>query len=275
MKKLFTLLTLLFVLCAYQTARAVETKTVINVVKKNAKVLRFSTLYIGEVVLDGEQSFCYLYSEDLTNSEDMFWAVHNGLNVLEDKKFGALVPVIVGATDDKGVAVCSNSDYSSIMNSDWKDASKAGQACLTNTSVSSSSSENLYETDADFATRCGTVNGEVNVYLVDEVGYDFTSTGLLGKLSATNTDNVTYTVIDGVLVKLIDRTIDYTCEMVTVIFTRAELETNSSGVKATLSDNGGTKIVGWYSLDGKQLSQPQKGVNLQKNSDGTITKVIK
>ena len=36
-----------------------------------------------------------------------------------------------------------------------------------------------------------------------------------------------------------------------------------------------TNATGYYSLDGKQLSAPQKGLNLVKMSDGTVRKVMK
>ncbi len=47
--------------------------------------------------------------------------------------------------------------------------------------------------------------------------------GILGVLSTTNTDEVSYTVVNGQLVKIINRTITYSCESITTIYTRAEL----------------------------------------------------
>ena len=67
--------------------------------------------------------------------------------------------------------------------------------------------------------------------------------GVLGKLSATNTDIVTYTVIDGKLVKHIDRTVDYTCESVTVIYTKVELTSGSTSNVLGDVDGDGTVSV--------------------------------
>ena len=53
------------------------TDTVINVVEQTAKITRSSTLYVGDVLLDGEQSFYYLYSEDITNTSTVLAAVRD------------------------------------------------------------------------------------------------------------------------------------------------------------------------------------------------------
>ena len=201
----------------------VQAKTVINVTGKKATIVEYSTLYLGEVVLDGQQSFYYLYSADLTNSETVFAAVRTCLSDFKGGIYSALVPNINGETEDVGVAVCSNSAYQSMMTSDWTSAANAGLACFSDVSVISSSSVDLFETDTDFAAKCSEGFDEDGVEYVDNVGNSWTFSGILGKLSATNTDDVNYTTENGVLVKHIDRQIDYTCEAVTVIYTKVEL----------------------------------------------------
>lgn len=220
-------------------AQKVNQKTVVNVTGKTAKITQSSTLYLGEVVLDGQQSFYYLYSEDLTNSATMFAAVRDGLSNFKNGKFSALVPDIIGESEDKGIAVCSNVDYMALMNSDWVSAANAGQVSLNRTDVTASSSNNLYETDADFAVKCSEGFDEDGVEYVDNAGKDWTYSGILGKLTATNTDNVTYTVQDGVLIKHIDRIIDYTCESITVVYTKAEF---GSDIYLAGDANGDRKV---------------------------------
>ena len=207
-----------------------QTHTVVNVVARHARIAQYSTLYVGEVVADG-QSFYYMYSEDITNSTTVLGAAKDCLADFKGGVYSALMPSIVGDTDEKGLAVCSNSDYESLMNSNWTNAANAAQACLPNATVTSSSSVNLFETDPDFAAKCLSVflNEYDEADLLDQNGETLEVSSVLGKLSATNTDNVTYTVVDGQLVKLIDRTVDYTCESITVIYTKAELETGKPG----------------------------------------------
>ena len=212
------------------TARAqsvgTQKETIINVVGRVATIRQYSTLYVGEVLLDGQQSFYYLYSEDITQSTTVFGAVKDCLSDFENGQYRGLVPSLVGATGDVGIAVCSNEDYEPMMNSGWMSAENAGLACLPDVTVVSSSSENLYATNPDFVATCAafvaTEFGE-EVTIFDEAGEDAEINGILGKLSTTNSDEVKYEVVNGQLVKVIKRTIYYDCESITVIYTRAEL----------------------------------------------------
>ena len=205
--------------------------TEVNVTGQQAKITQTSTLYLGEVVLNGQQSFYYLYSADLTNFETVFAAVKDGLSDFKGGIYTALVPDIVGESEDKGIAVCSNADYTAMMNADWISAANAGQACLNLTDVTASSSNDLYETDADFAAKCskGFDEDGVEVEYVDNDGNEWTFSGILGKLSTTIADTDSYKLIDGKLVVNTDRTIDYTCESVTVIYTKANLAGDANG----------------------------------------------
>jgi hypothetical protein len=204
--------------------------TNVNVTGIQAKITQTTTLYLGEVVLNGQQSFYYLYSTDLTNAETVFAAVKDGLSDFKDGIYTALVPDIDEESEDKGIAICSNSDYTAKMNADWTSAAKAGQACLNNTDVTASSSDDLYETDADFAAKCSDGFDEEGVEYVDNDGNEWTFSGILGKLSTTNTDTFTHrTFENGKLIQHFDRHIDYTCESVTVIYTKANLAGDANG----------------------------------------------
>ena len=216
--------------------------TNVNVTGIQAKITQTSTLYLGEVVLNGQQSFYYLYSTDLTNAETVFAAVKDGLSDFKGGIYTALVPDIVGGSEDKGIAICSNSDYTAMMNADWISADNAGQACLNQTDVTASSSDDLYETDADFAEKCseGFDEDGVGVEYVDNDGNDWTFSGILGKLSTTNTDTFTHrTFENGKLIEHFDRHIDYTCESVTVIYTKAEFGSDTY----LAGDANGDKVV--------------------------------
>ena len=204
-------------------------ETDVNVTGIQAKITQTSTLYLGEVVLNGQQSFYYLYSTDLTNAGNVFAAVKDGLSDFKDGIYTALVPDIVGESEDKGIAICSNPDYTAKMNADWISADNAGQACLNQTDVTASSSDDLYETDADFAAKCSEGFNEDGAEYVDNDGNDWTFSGILGKLSTSITDTASYKLVNGKLVENTDRQIDYTCESVTVIYTKANLAGDANG----------------------------------------------
>ena len=80
-------------------------------------------------------------------------------------------------------------------------------------------------------------------------------------MSSSNTDYVTYTVIDGVLTKFVDRHIEYACELVTVIYTKAELETNSTGVRDFKVTT--TKTGQRYNLLGQPVGKDYKGIVIE------------
>ena len=240
-----------------------ETQTILNVLARRAKIAQYSTLYIGEVVLDGQQSFCYMYSEDITNSTSVLGAAKDCLSDFKDGAYSALMPSIVGESDEKGLAVCSNSAYESKINSDWTSAENAAQACLPNATVTSSSSVNLLETDPDFAAKCLSVflNEYDEAELLDQNGQSLEVSSVLGKLSASNTDVVTYTVVDGQLVKHIDRIVDYTCESITVIYTKAELESTSTRIVEINAAQ--PKTSQRYNVLGQPVGKDYKGIVIE------------
>ena len=202
----------------------VNSNTIVNVTGRQGKVVKDSTVYVGEVVVDGEAKIKYLWSENMTRAVTVAAALKTGLTGLDDKDFAALVPVIIGEEDAKGLAECNIADYESKMNSSWKNAESVAALYYPDMTVSTSSSADLYEADENFAKAC---KFEDNAELVDTAGKSYKAHSPLGKLSAANTDSVTYTVENGQLVKYIDRFIDYTLEAVTVIYTKAELTSSS------------------------------------------------
>ena len=53
------------------------------------------------------------------------------------------------------------------------------------------------------------------------------------------------------------------------------VELDPTAVKKIEDNETEAKIIRHYSIDGKQLSQPQNGLNILKMSDGTTKKVVK
>lgn len=84
----------------------INSNTIVNVTGRQGKVVKDSTVYVGEVVVDGEAKIKYLWSENMTRAETVAAALKTGLTGLDDKDFAALVPVIIGEEDAKGLAEC-------------------------------------------------------------------------------------------------------------------------------------------------------------------------
>ena len=228
-------------------------ETEVNVIGRQGKVVKDSTVYVGEVVVDGEAKIKYLWSENMTRAVTVASALNTGLTGLDDKDFAALVPLIIGEEDAKGLAECNIADYESKMDSSWKSAEDAAAVIYPDLTVVASSSADLYDIDENFAKACVI---DEDCELVNDAGKPYELRSPLGKLSATNTDFVTYTVVDGKLIKLIDRKIDYTFEAVKVIYTKAELTSSAE-----------EKVVDSISVD---VESPKQGTVIE----GDVTKPL-
>ena len=67
------MLALLALVCLMQvTPAAAQQQTILNINSRQAEITGSSTVYVGEVTVNGEPGFHYLYSEDLTNYETVF-----------------------------------------------------------------------------------------------------------------------------------------------------------------------------------------------------------
>ncbi|MBR6044773.1 MAG: dockerin type I repeat-containing protein [Ruminococcus sp.] len=204
--------------------RAAATETRLNVTGRYITVTGTSTLYCGEITEKGKTLLRYLWSEDITNTTTVFGEVKDCLNGMEDKSFAELIPAEFDE-ESKGLAVCSEKNFTSYMNSDWKTAEGAANRIYNEPAIKSKSSSDLYTRDEGFAAACHRWDEDVpEENISDQDGQPFAVTCPLGKLSAVNTDIVTYTVENGVLIKHIDRKINYTCEAVTVIYTTADIQ---------------------------------------------------
>ena len=135
---------------------------------------------------------------------------------------------------------------------------------MNQTDVTASSSDDLYETDADFAAKCSEGFDEDGVEYVDNAGNDWTFSGILGKLSTTITDsNTHYTFENGKLIQHLDRHIDYTCESVTVIYTKAEFDIYLAG---DANDDGKVDVADIVEIVNYLQEQKSERFN-EKNAD--------
>jgi hypothetical protein len=249
MKKLVTLalagICALAFASATDAATTVKQKTVVNVTSKQGTVVQSSTVYANSATATANANsvtadlqyheqyamwaFHYLYSNDITNSETVLAALRDKLN----NPYKDLVPSIVGESEATGLAVLSvvqgkygHSSWDSYatlaaqqakeanMNNSWKSPNYVAKNVVPGRNAGTQADQDKTEENTDPTA----VFDEDGVELVDATGNDITAdvTHAYGKLSATNTDTVTYTVEDGVLVKHIDRAIDYTLEDIAI-----------------------------------------------------------
>ncbi|MBQ4485121.1 MAG: hypothetical protein II934_09015, partial [Prevotella sp.] len=82
------LCTLLLALVAIATTARAET---INTVTSSEQLTKSSTVYVGEVVVDGVSEIKYLYSGDITLSSSLLQNLLDGLNGMADGDYAPLL----------------------------------------------------------------------------------------------------------------------------------------------------------------------------------------
>ena len=199
---------------------------VINTVVSNEVLTKSSTVYVGEVVVDGVSEIKFLYSDDITLSSVLLQHLLDGLNGMADGDYAALLEEYkVNAyfyLPEERLALCSNPDLVAAMDANWSSALYVGTLYYADKSVVSEINSNLYDLDAGFkavldAKTAQRIEDIENI--IDEPKC------IVTHLGATSTDNVYYTVENGQAIKHVDTYITYSSEATTVIYTKVELET--------------------------------------------------
>ena len=215
---------------------AEKQKEIVNLVGENGKITKTSSVYLGEVFVDGESRLTYVYSADLDNrAEAGLGKLYAALSGAQNTAFAALLDeeaytaLSDAETPGEGLKLCSEAGYAAEMDERWTTAAAAAQAYFGELTAEEQGSRIMQEADAGFkaasdaqAAQLGFAPNDENNAPVD------TENRLIGILSEFNTDTVTYTVIDGVLVKIVDRIVTYHCELVTVYYTCVSLTTRQT-----------------------------------------------
>ena len=209
------------------TAQAADigvVNTVTNITERKGTVDKTATLYVGEIIVDDQTKIKYVYSDDVVNCTlYLGGTAEEALSTL-DRDFADLYLLSV-AEYPEVIAACSDESYASKMNASWKNAADAAAELFPDLNLTSSSSEDLYEKNAAFAAVCLGDEEAQSVPLTDVSGNAYERKGIMAVRSTSSSDTITYTVIDGQLVKNIDRSMRHYCEDITVIYTKAVLET--------------------------------------------------
>ena len=205
------------------TARA-QFQTVINETSSE-ELPKPSTIYVGEVVVNGVTVIKYLYSGDVTISYDLVNNVHDCLNGMADKDYATLLnghefdytsqPAAVG------LAHCSNSELVAAMDENWSSARDVGALYYPHKIVTSEVNSNLYDLDNGFKTVIDAKNAERLATINNPIDAEKCIVSHIG----SNTNESVYWDYSGnPPVKHVNRTISYSCEVTTVVYTKVELQ---------------------------------------------------
>ena len=218
-------------------ATVAEIKTVINIKKVNITVTSTSSLYCGLITEGGEPLYRYLWSEDIRYSSTVYGAVRDVLTHVDNGVYAdALSGYYLDNLDklevgtDKGLWVNMDGIQWGTVKPDWRSAELAASACFSNPVIQSSSDGDLYYLNEEFASGCHEAvadSGAAESEIADSEGEPFVVDCPLGVTTSVSSDTVTYDFIDGQLVKLVDRILDYYCEGVRVYYTTADIRRTS------------------------------------------------
>ena len=216
-------LLLFAVLFAHNSAWAQSVSTVTT----SENIASNSTVYVGEVVVDGTSMVKYLYSGNISIKEVVIQDLLDGLKGMEDGEYANLLEGFEFnyTTDSKGFALCSDTELAAVMDANWRSAQYVGTQYFPNKTVASETNLNLYDVDTGFKaaldaqteTRAENIEKLANVKKCIVSHFD----------SRTVTD-VYYTIEDGRVVRHSDINVIYDSEAITVIYTKAELESSQN-----------------------------------------------
>ena len=204
------------------TARAETINTVIS----SEELTKSSTVYVGEVVVDGVSEIKFLYSGDITLNNTLLQNLLDGLNGMADGDYAALLEEYkVNAyfyLPEERLALCSNPDLVAAMDANWSSALYVGTLYYADKSVVSEINSNLYDLDAGFKA---VLDAKTAQRIEDIENIINEPKSFVTHLGASSNENVWYEVVESVIVKHVDTYITYNSEATTVIYTKVELET--------------------------------------------------
>ena len=239
MKKLLTLFAFATLLCLMpMTARA----EVINTVTSSETITKTSTVYVGEVVVDGESKIKYLYSGDISIYSYVIQNILDGLNGMADSDYAAL---LVSYWSDaynppQHFAFCSDSELTAAMDENWSSARYVGTLYFPDKSVTAEINSNLYDIDDGFRAALDAQTQESIEYIDTPA---IVEKCIVSHIGSHAYENVYYTVENGQAIKHVDTFITYDCEATTVIYTKVELASGSTSSVLGDVDGDGTVSV--------------------------------
>ncbi len=217
----FSMLMTLFIPTMYSAGQIGQTRT--SIVKTD-ELQKESTVYAGEIFVDGSSQMQWLYSSDISNQQTVFENLKTSLN---GTTFADLVPTLDEKTDNNGLAVSSS--HQSDMNNSWTSANYVANQFYTGT-IGTETNGNLYDNNTTYKNNIDTsyssYQGEVDNPI------DF-SKRVLSTLSVASDSEIVS--IEGVPTKVI--TITFNLEATTIIYTSVNITTDTEISKGDLDGN--------------------------------------
>ena len=232
-------LLLFAVLFAHNSAWA-QSQTV-STITTSENLFKSSTVYVGEVVVDGESRIKYLYSGDVSLKQEVITNLLSGLQGMADDSYATMLDGIEADEEASGLALCSDPELVAEMDENWSSAQQVGALYFTGKSVASETNSNLYDIDEGFKAKLDELTEARTADIHEPLD---AGNCIITHLDSRMVDDVYYTIEDGRVIRHYDTNIIYDSEKTTVIFTKVEL-VSSSDVTREFVDLGLTSGTLW------------------------------
>lgn len=229
-----------------------------------------STVYVGEVVVDGTSVIKYLYSGDITLSDMVRQNLLDALNGMADSDYATLFEETLDNDQTNGLALCNNADLLDAMDENWSSAQYVGTLYYPDKTVVSEVNSNLYDLDEGFkavldaktADRMATIDNPVNI-----------ENCIVTHIKTNSTSSVYYTVEDGEVIKHVDNIVTFNCEVTTVIYTKVELASTYSITLPESFEHGSVTCDKESAAEGETVTltvTPANGYELETLTIATV-----
>ena len=194
----------------------------VTTITTSENITKESTVYAGEVVVDGVTMTKYLFSDNMSRKEDVITNLLSGLQGMTDGSYATLLEGTEADVEATGLALCSDPELIAAMDKNWSSAQYVGTLYFSGKTVLSETNSNLYDIDEGFkaALDVQTAARAENIENLADV-----KKCIVTHLDSRTVTDVWYNIIDGSTVRHSDINVIYDSEATTVIYTRVELET--------------------------------------------------
>lgn len=227
----------------------------VSTITTSENITKKSTVYAGEVVVDGVTMTKYLFSDNMSRKEDVITNLLSGLQGMTDGSYATLLDGTEADAEATGLALCSDPELIAAMDKNWSSAQYVGTLYYAGKTVLSETNSNLYDIDEGFkaALDVQTAARAENIENLADV-----KKCMVTHLDSRTVTDVWYNIVDGQVVRHSDINVIYDSEATTVIYTKVELETPMAEMPLTFEAvEAGSITVNWEqwstpSLDGIQ-----------------------
>ena len=205
----------------------------------NDEINKESTIYAGEIFVDGESQMQYLYSADVSNTATVLDNLREAFPI----EFATLIPTTASETDGLAVSTAHQDD----MNASWTSSSNVANQYFTGT-VGTETNNNLYDCNATYKNYIDTKDAERQTEITDP---DPSNKRVFSLKTTTITPD--WKLIGGVMTRV--NTINLGFEATTVIYTTVNI-TSPSPCTVSFETYGGGTIPNQNLTVGQKATRP-------------------